>query len=177
MRKGPMGRRLHARRERLRAVVDGAAAARGVVVGAEDHARGGVRARASRDDVLGAAAKEEAAQEVEAAVEVEVHRDRREQDDREAHGRPLDRDEPAGDGERAVQGVDQRPLRVDVGGLDVDAAGPGAQAAREVVCGATLGVGSGSPALERAKAADQLEAFGDLHGRGIIAAAQDYRSG
>ncbi len=110
-------RALQARHESRRAGVVCAPGLGGVVVRAEDDAGGGVGARAAGDDVLGRAAKEEPAQQVEAPVEVEVHRDGCEQDDHEADHRPLERHEPAGDRERAVRRVDQRPLGVNVGRL------------------------------------------------------------
>ena len=59
----------------------------GVVVGAEEEAGGRVGPLAGGDDVLGGAAEEQPAQQVEAGVQVEVHRDGRDQHDREADRR------------------------------------------------------------------------------------------
>jgi hypothetical protein len=133
-------------------------------------AGGNVRAAAAGDDVLGGAAKEQAADQVEPRVEVEVHRQRGEQDDREPERRELDRGDAAGDSECAVKRVSEWVLRVDVGRLNLGSAAALAEAVGEVVAGAPLGVGAGTPALERAQAADEGHALADVHEGGIIAA-------
>ena len=133
------------------------AGAPGVVVGDEQQAGRGVRVRAGRDDVLRCAAEEEEAQEVEAGVEVQVEGGRGEQDEREPDGGLGHGDEAAGERDRGVRGPDQRRLRVDVGGLDVDAAAERAQAPGEVVRGAPLGIGAGEAVLERAELVDRVE--------------------
>ena len=72
-----------------------------------------------------------------------------------------------------MRGVDERRLRVDVGGLDLDAPAAVAQPLGEPVRRPPLGVGAGQPALERAQLADHVHAAGGVHGRGIIAARVD----
>ena len=68
-----------------------------------------------------------------------------------------------------MRGVDQRPLRVDVGRLDLGPAPERAQPLGEPVRGPALGVGAGEPALERAQLANQSPCAAAVHGRGIIA--------
>ena len=102
------------------------AGAGGVVVRHQDEPGGGVRAIAGGDHVLGDAAKEQGADEVEAGVEVEVGRGRCEQDECEAD-RGLDRrEQAAGDPQQRVDQVDQGVLGVGEEGLDVRAAADGA---------------------------------------------------
>ena len=104
---------------------------------------GGVRVRAGRDDVLRGAAEEQAPEQVEAGVEVEVEGGRGEQDEREPDGGLGDGDEAACEGDRGVGCPDQWRLWVDVGGLHLDPTPKGTQAPREVTGGAPLGVGAG----------------------------------
>ena len=143
------------------------------IVGGDQQARRGVGALAAGDDVLGGAAEEDSPQEVEAGVHVEVHRGRREQDEREAERRDADRDEAAGEPDRAVEGVDEPELGVDVGGLDFDLATLLTQPLGEPIGSAALGVRSRQPALERAQLADDFHAVGRVHGRDYLCGGWD----
>ena len=145
----------------------------GVVVGADEEAGGRLGPLAGRDDVLGRPAEEQPAGEVETAVQVEVHRESRDQHHREADGRGEDGDEAAGEAEGAVQRLDEPVLRVHVDGLHHDAAAAIADALREPVGGTALGVGTGAPALERTELVDDFHAGGGVHERGIIAGRSD----
>ena len=161
IRKGPRGsgRRRASRaaaRDSLR--VEGGAGSRRVVVSAQEDAGGRVGALAGRDDVLRGAAEEQPAQQVEAVVEVEVHRDARRPARSRSRPRADDRHEAAGEAERAVGGVDEPEPGVHVGGLDLCAAPAVAKPRREPVRRPPLGVGSGQPALERAQLADHFHA-------------------
>ena len=144
------------------------AAAGGVDVGADHEPRAGAGVRTGGDDVLRAAAEEERAQQVEAVVEVEVHRRGGEEHEREPDDGRGDRDEAAGEADQAVPGVHERRLRMHVGRLDLGSAPERAQALGEPVGGPALGVGAGEPALERAQLPNDLHAPCRIHGRGII---------
>ena len=152
-----------------------AAGARGVDVRGDDQTGPGIRVAALRKDVLGGATEEEAPEQVDAGVQVEVHRGGREEDQREPDGRRGDREEAAREGQQAVKRLDERHLRMHVDRLDIDAAARRAQASGQMVGGAPLGIRAGQPVLERAELVDRLHALVDRHGFGIIAALRGYR--
>ena len=140
----------------------------GVVVGAEDQPCGSVWIGPGGDDVLGGAAKEETADQIEAGVLVQVEGGRREQDQQEAHRREHQREQRAGDRQDQVGGDHERVLGVYVGGLEAGAAPRPPQTLGEVLRGAALGVGPRPATLVRAELVDQLPAVGGVQGAGII---------
>jgi hypothetical protein len=110
-------------------------------------------------------AKEQAADQIDAVVEVEVHRGRGEQHQAEAECRDLDRDEAADEAEQAVRRMDVPVLRMDGDRLDLGAAAETAKALGDPHRCPPLGVGAGEPVLERAELADDLDAGCDIHER------------
>jgi hypothetical protein len=90
-------------------------------MGAEDHAGRSIRGGAGGDDVLRGAPEEQAAQQVEAGVLVQVEGDGGEEHHHEAGGRGDEGDEAAGDGEGDVEREGDRVLGMHVGGLDLRA--------------------------------------------------------
>ena len=155
--------------------IEGGSGPRGVVVRAEEEARGSVGTASGGDDVLGGATEEQPAEQVDAIVEVQVHRDRGPEHDREADRGLEGGQQAAREPERAVPGVNEPVAGVDVRGLDLGAPPAVAQASREPVRRPPLGVRARRPVLERAQLADHLYSRRGIHERGIIAPVAERR--
>ena len=139
---------------RGRALAEDDPGAGGVQVGGEDELRGRVGVAAAGDDVLRRPPEEEEAEEVAPRVQVEVERGRCDQDEGESSLRRRDGEDAPGEREDAVEGPDERRLRVDVDGLDLGPPALVAKAGGHGVRCAALGVGAREPALEGAELAD-----------------------
>ena len=150
---------------------------RRVVVGAEDEAGGGVGAGAGGDDVLRGAAEEQAAQQVEAGVLVEVERGGGDQDHREPDRAGDQRDQAAGDRERDVEGDRQRVLGVDVGRLDLGPAARARAAARRASRRPAARRRCRASGPRRSRASRSAPGGRRRPRAGIIAACAGYRSG